>query len=92
MSNQTVKKAWWPMICAIFYLSFIVFIYVGRKCNEKKWLALGGIYLVLLIAIIALYEQFQNILWFQIIVAIYWICGLVFTHYSWNSYRKENLT
>lgn len=92
MSNQTVKKAWWPMVCAIFYLSFIVFIYVGKKCNEKKWYALGALFLVLLFAIFALYEQFQNVFWFQVIVAIYWISGLVLTYYSWNAYQKKHLT
>lgn len=89
MSNQTVKKTWWPIVCAIFYLPFIVFFYVGKKCNDKKWQAIGALFLILLIAIFAVFQKFQNELWFQATVCIYWICGLVLTHYSWKDYLKE---
>lgn len=77
------------MVCAIFYLSFVVFIYVGKKCNDIKWYVLGALFVVLLIAVLAMYEQFQNVLWFQVLVVIYWICGLVLTHFSWKAYQKE---
>ena len=89
MSNQTVKQTWWPIICAIFYLPFIVFFYVGKKCNDKKWTTIGAVFLVLVGALFSMYEQFQNEKWFKLLLATYWICGLVLARYSWNSYRKE---
>ena len=90
MSNQTVKQTWWPIICAIFYLPFIVFFYVGIKYNDKKWLAIGALFLVLLIAFFAVVQKYQNALWLQVIATIYWISGLVLTHYSWKTYLREN--
>ena len=89
MSNQTVKQTWWPIVCAIFFLPFIVCFYVGKKCNDKKWLAIGSVFLVLFAALLSMYERFQNETWFQIVLVPTWICGFVLARYSWNTYRKE---
>ena len=89
MSSQTVKQTWWPIVSAFFYMPFIVFFYVGKKCNDKKWLAIGAVSLFLTIALLSMNERCQHESWFQILLLTTWICGFFLARHSWNTYRRE---
>ena len=88
MSNSTVKQTWWPIACAIFGLSWVVFFYIWKKSNEKNWLIWGIIYLVPYIAFCALYNQYQNELWSQLLIIPFWICGFFHCKIAWQKYQK----
>lgn len=85
-----MKKLWWPMVCAFFSLPFIGLFYVGKKCNDKKWMIYGTIYLVAFIAFSLLTQLFKEDLWLKILIAIYWICGLFQTHYACKDYQNQS--
>ena len=87
MGNQIAKIVWWPIVCAIFYLSWVVFFYVWKKCSDRKWLIWGVIYLILFVAFLALYEKYPNEMWLKISLIIYWICGLVHSRLAWKEYE-----
>ena len=63
MSNQGFFKKWWWLICAIFYLPFVVFFYIGKKSNNRLWIIFGTIYLILFAVIIALNNLYENESW-----------------------------
>ena len=86
--NKTVKKEWWLLICAIFYLSCVPFIYLGKKCNNKLWMAFGLIYLVLLGGLFGLDDQFRDVDWFKSVLAVFWLCGIFHTYFTLDSYWK----
>lgn len=90
MENQTVKNAWWPIVCAIFYLPWVVFFYVWKKCKAKKWLTWGLIYLAIFVVFLVLYEKYQNEMWLRISLILFWICGLILTRFAWKEYEHSS--
>lgn len=91
MSNQGFFKKWWWLICAIFYLPFVVFFYIGKKSNNRLWIIFGTIYLILFAVIIALNNLYENESWFKSLTVVYCFIGIVHSYFSWNQYRDEFL-
>ena len=85
---EKTKKAWWPMICAIFYMPFVGLFYIGKKNNDKKSIVFGVVYLVALAILYALRGQYEKELWFTLLLLIYWFCGMFHTHYAWKDYQN----
>ena len=80
MNNQEVKRLWWPLIWAFFYLSWVPFLYMGKKCGNKKWLMYGIIHLVLIGILYAMSSKFGNTSWYPLLLLTYGICGMVHTY------------
>lgn len=91
MGNQNVKKEWWPLICAFFYLSCVSFFYFGKKCNNKSWMIFGVVYLVLLGGLFALDDQFKGASWFKSVLAVFWLCGIAHTYFTLDSFTKRKM-
>ena len=99
MHNQDVKRLWWPLIWAFFCLSCVPFLYMGKKCGNKKWLMYGIIHLVLIGILYAMSSKFGNTGWYTLLLLTYGICGMVHAYLNGNSFavgkmeakiRKEN--
>jgi DNA uptake protein ComE-like DNA-binding protein len=86
--NKTVKKEWWPLVCAFFYLSCVPFFYFGKKCSNKLWIVFGVVYLVILGGIFAIDEQFKEASWFKSLLTVFWLSGMAHTYFTLDSYSK----
>ncbi len=86
MSNQEVKKGWWPLVCAFFYLSFVPFLYMGKKCINMKWILYGVIHLVLIGMLFYMSSQYQDASWYTILLLAYWTVGMVHTYLNWEAF------
>ena len=91
MGKENVKKEWWPLVCAFFYLSCVSFFYFGKKCNNKLWMVFGVVYLVLLGGLFALDDQFKEASWFKSVLAVFWLCGIAHTYFTLDSFTKRKL-
>lgn len=91
MNNQEVKRLWWPLIWAFFYLSCVPFLYMGKKCGNKKWLMYGIIHLVLIGILYAMSSKFGNTSWYPLLLLTYGICGMVHTYLNGNSFAVGKL-
>lgn len=91
MNNQGLFKKWWWLICAILYMPFVVFLYVGKKANNRLWIIFGTIYLLLFAVIIALNNLYKNESWCESLAIVYCFIGIVHSYLSWSKYREEFL-
>ena len=91
MGKENVKKEWWPLVCAFFYLSCVSFFYFGKKCNNKLWMVFGVVYLVLLGGLFALDDQFKEASWFKSVLAVFWLCGIAHTYFTLDSFTKRKM-
>ncbi len=92
MSNQKYLSVGWWLFAAIMYLSFIVFFYMGKKMNSLFWKICSGVFVVFFAIMLALYNSFENEIWFQCFGLCYWIISIVLTFVAWNKYKKTFLT
>ena len=91
MNNQGFFKKWWWLICAILYMPFVVFLYIGKKANNRLWIIFGTIYLLLFAVIIALNNLYKNESWCESLAIVYCFIGIVHSYLSWSKYREEFL-
>ena len=88
MRKQSFLKKWWWLICAIFYMPFVVFFYIGKKANNRLWIKFGFVYLILFAVIITLNNLYENESWCKSIAVVYCFIGIVHSFLAWNSYGE----
>lgn len=91
MSKQGLFKKWWWLICAIFYMPFVVFFYIGKKAKSRLWIIFGAIYLILFAVIIVLNNLYENESWCESLSVVYCFIGIVHSYLSWSKYGDEFL-
>ena len=91
MRKHVFLKKWWWLICAICYIPFVVFFYIGKKANNRLWTIFGIIYLILLAVIIALNNLYKNENWCESLAVVYCFIGIVHSFLAWNSFGDEFL-
>ena len=92
MSNQKFLSRGWWLFCAIMYLPFIVFFYIGKKLNSQLWKICSGVFVVFFAIILGFYDTFEAEMWFKCFAVCYWIIGIVLTLVAWNKFKKAILS
>lgn len=91
MSKQGFFKKWWWLICAIFYMPFVVLFYIGKKANNRLWIILGFVYLIIFSAFIILNNLYEHEKWVESLNVVIWLVGVIHLYFVWSQYAKEFL-
>ena len=91
MSKQGLLKKWWWLICAIFYMPFIAFFYIGKKANNRLWIIFGFVYLIIFSVFIILNNLYEHEKWIESFNVVIWLVGAIHLYLNWSQYSKEFL-
>jgi len=67
-------------------MPFVVFFYIGKKANNRLWITLGVIYLILFAVIITLNNLYENEKWCQSFTVVYCFIGIVHSYLAWDRF------
>ena len=92
MRKQGFLKKWWWLICAIFYMPFVVFFYIGKKANNRLWITFGFVYLIIFAVFVILNNLYTHEKWVESFGIVIWLIGFIHLYLAWSQYSKEFLT